>query len=219
MQHLAEKDQSMISSHDCNNFYWIPRKICLEISHTNFNFLFPRFWPFWESRSPFSDLFWVFFSNIGKCSMNLGNILVSKAEQSSWFNLFSGQGYCLNNSPLCWGGWEPSYILFLALIGNSLLSHKMSFLLMKLMFKSLFRNFHVDFETKWNHCVISLARKIFLEIIFRLGINRYMSLFPSVCPSICHTQYPRNQTPYAHNFWYTCKMMISPGAFFIFKKF
>ena len=33
---------------------------------------------------------------------------------------------------------------------------------------------------------------------------------------ICHTSYLRNSKPYDHDFWYTCKMKISPGVFFIF---
>ena len=33
---------------------------------------------------------------------------------------------------------------------------------------------------------------------------------------ICHMPYLRNIIAYDHDFWYTCKMMISPGVFFIF---
>ena len=55
--------------------------------------------------------------------------------------------------------------------------------------------------------------------VLRWGTHLYMSLFPSVHPSVCRTPCLRNRTPSNHNFWYTCKMMISPGTFFIFLKF
>ena len=37
--------------------------------------------------------------------------------------------------------------------------------------------------------------------------------------SVSHTPYLRKHTSYDHDFWDTCKMMTSPGAFFIFSKF
>ena len=39
---------------------------------------------------------------------------------------------------------------------------------------------------------------------------------PSVRPSVHRAPYLRNCTSFNHNFWYTCKMMISPCVFFIF---
>ena len=45
----------------------------------------------------------------------------------------------------------------------------------------------------------------------------------SIChffhPSVCRAPYLRNHTSSDHNFWNTCKMMISSGVFFIFSKF
>ena len=38
----------------------------------------------------------------------------------------------------------------------------------------------------------------------------------SVYPPIHRTPYLRNRTSCDHNFWYTCKMMVSPGVFFNF---
>ena len=37
--------------------------------------------------------------------------------------------------------------------------------------------------------------------------------------SVSHTPYLRKHTSPDHDFWDTCKMMTSPGAFFIFSKF
>ena len=42
----------------------------------------------------------------------------------------------------------------------------------------------------------------------------YILLFPSVRPSLRCAPYPRNLTSSDHNFWKTCKMMISSGFFF-----
>ena len=56
-------------------------------------------------------------------------------------------------------------------------------------------------------------------VIFRWGTHLYMSLFPSVCPSVRRAPYPRNRTSCGHNFWCTCKMMIYLCAFFVFSVF
>ena len=39
--------------------------------------------------------------------------------------------------------------------------------------------------------------------IFRWGTHLYMSLYPSVRPSVRRAPYLRNRTSYDHNFWYT----------------
>ena len=44
------------------------------------------------------------------------------------------------------------------------------------------------------------------------------SVHPFVCLSVCHAPYLRNCTSSNHNLWYMCKMMISPGVFFIILK-
>ena len=59
---------------------------------------------------------------------------------------------------------------------------------------------------------------------FRWGTHLYMSLFPSVCPSvhpsICHAPYLRNRTSSNHNFWDTyVKWWYLQSLFLFFQNF
>ena len=60
------------------------------------------------------------------------------------------------------------------------------------------------------------------SLIFRWGTHVIFSVFPSVYPSIClsihRTPYLRSCASSDHNFWCMCKIIMSPGVFFIFFK-
>ena len=64
-----------------------------------------------------------------------------------------------------------------------------------------------------NLLVLSEQWMIQSQYIFRWDTHLYMSLFLSVCLSVCCAPYLRNHT------WSGHKMMISPGVFFNFLKF
>ena len=63
------------------------------------------------------------------------------------------------------------------------------------------------------------SQDIHIFVIFGWGTHLYMSLFLSICLSVCCAPYLRNHTYLSdHIYWYTCEM-ISPGIFFILFKF
>ena len=96
--------------------------------------------------------------------------------------------------------------------------------------------FHIpDGHLLWNF-VQPTSRKFrnlfewcfFFIPFFRWNTHLYMSVFPSICPSVhsfvCCARYLRNYTSSDHNFWYTyVKWWYLPGFclffFLIFSKF
>ena len=59
-----------------------------------------------------------------------------------------------------------------------------------------------------------------LHIFFRWDTYLYISLFPSVRPSVCRAAYLMNRTSSDHNFWYTyVKWWYLQAVSFIFSKF
>ena len=55
----------------------------------------------------------------------------------------------------------------------------------------------------------------FLHLVFRWSTHLYMSLFLSICLSLCHTSYLRSHTSSDHNFWFTCVKLSYLQAFLL----
>ena len=71
---------------------------------------------------------------------------------------------------------------------------------------SFFRPFLIRTNKIWLHFLYWVpmnARNVLLCSFFRWDTHFYMSLFPSVRPSVHCTPYLRNRTSSNHKFWYT----------------